>query len=63
VGRMNDAALAKHIAELSALAESIEAQLDEWREQMAALAHKYVAAASFLFWAAAFTTRLRAKAP
>src|ERR1035438_1814314 len=40
LGRMDAAALARHIADLRALPESIEAQLDGWREQMAGLARK-----------------------
>jgi glucosamine--fructose-6-phosphate aminotransferase (isomerizing) len=49
LGRMDAAALAKHIADLRALPESIEAQLDGWREQMAGLARKYKSAATFLY--------------
>jgi glucosamine--fructose-6-phosphate aminotransferase (isomerizing) len=49
LGRMDAAALARHIAELRALPESIEAQLDGWREQMAGLARKYKSAATFLY--------------
>ena len=43
------AALAAHIAELDALPAKIEAQLDGWRAQMAALAAKYKTAATFLY--------------
>jgi glucosamine--fructose-6-phosphate aminotransferase (isomerizing) len=49
LGRMDAAALARHIADLRALPESIEAQLDGWREQMAWLARKYKSAATFLY--------------
>jgi glucosamine--fructose-6-phosphate aminotransferase (isomerizing) len=49
VGRMDSAALAKHIADLSSLPDSIEAQLDGWRERMATLAHKYQSASTFLY--------------
>jgi len=47
--RMNEAALSAHIAELQALPARIEAQLDEWRAQMAALASKFKSAATFLY--------------
>jgi len=49
LGRMNETALSAHIAELQALPARIEAQLDEWRAQMAALASKYKSAATFLY--------------
>jgi glucosamine--fructose-6-phosphate aminotransferase (isomerizing) len=49
LGRMDQAALAQHIADLRAQSGSIEAQLDGWREQMAALAHKYKDASTFLY--------------
>jgi glutamine---fructose-6-phosphate transaminase (isomerizing) len=49
VKQMDATALATHIAELQALTARVEAQLDAWREQTAALARKYVSAASFLF--------------
>ena len=39
----------RHIAELQALPGGIEAQLDGWRMQMAALAHKYSSASTFLY--------------
>lgn len=42
-------ALSAHIAQLQALPDSIQSQLDGWREHAAVLAHKYKAAASFLF--------------
>ena len=48
--RRTDAAdLAANIARLQALPAAIEEQLDGWREQMAALAHKYNSANTFLF--------------
>jgi glucosamine--fructose-6-phosphate aminotransferase (isomerizing) len=47
--QMDVAALTTNIDELLALPEAIEAQLDGWREQMAALASKYKSAASFLY--------------
>lgn len=49
LGRMDEAALATHVAELRALPAKIEAQLDGWREQMAALAAKYKSAVTFLY--------------
>jgi len=49
LGRMDEATLARSIAELSALSGCIEAQLDGWREQMAALARKYRSASTFLY--------------
>jgi len=47
LGRMNPAALARHIAELRTLPDSIAAQLDGWREQMAGLARTYKSAGHF----------------
>ena len=61
LGRMDAPELAANIARLQALPGSIEEQLDGWREQMATLAHKYSSANTFLFWAGAFTTPLRAR--
>jgi glucosamine--fructose-6-phosphate aminotransferase (isomerizing) len=49
LGRMDAPELAANIARLQALPGSIEEQLDGWREQMAALAHKYNSANTFLF--------------
>ena len=49
LGRMDAASLANHIGELRQLSGSIEAQLDGWRAQMAALASKYNSAATFLY--------------
>jgi glucosamine--fructose-6-phosphate aminotransferase (isomerizing) len=49
LGRMDEGQLARHIADLVALPDSIEAQLDGWREQMAGLAHKYQSASTFLY--------------
>jgi glutamine---fructose-6-phosphate transaminase (isomerizing) len=49
LGRMDSATLAGHISELRALAGALEAQLDTWREQTAALAVKYSSAATFLY--------------
>jgi glucosamine--fructose-6-phosphate aminotransferase (isomerizing) len=49
LGRIDAAALATHIREIQAIPGSIEAQLDGWREQMAALAQKYKSAHTFLF--------------
>jgi glucosamine--fructose-6-phosphate aminotransferase (isomerizing) len=49
LGRMDAAELAANIARLQALPGAIEEQLDGWREQMAALAHKYNSANTFLF--------------
>jgi glucosamine--fructose-6-phosphate aminotransferase (isomerizing) len=49
LGRMDETALAGHIAELNALPGKIGAQLDGWRAQMAALAAKYKTAATFLY--------------
>jgi glucosamine--fructose-6-phosphate aminotransferase (isomerizing) len=47
--QMDDAEIATRIAQVRALPASIAAQLDGWRTQMSALAHKYREAASFLF--------------
>lgn len=47
--RMNERALAAHIAELRTLPDKIAAALDRWREQAAALAQKYNDAATFLY--------------
>jgi glucosamine--fructose-6-phosphate aminotransferase (isomerizing) len=49
LGRMDAPVLEANIARLQALPDAIEAQLDGWREQMAALAHKYNSANTFLF--------------
>jgi glucosamine--fructose-6-phosphate aminotransferase (isomerizing) len=49
LGRMDAPELAANIARLQALPAAIEAQLDGWRDQMAALAHKYSSAHTFLF--------------
>ena len=49
LGRMESTELAANIARLQALPGSIEEQLDGWRDQMAALAHKYSSANTFLF--------------
>jgi glucosamine--fructose-6-phosphate aminotransferase (isomerizing) len=49
LGRMKAPALEANIARLKALPGSIEGQLEGWREQMAGLAGKYKAAATFLF--------------
>jgi glucosamine--fructose-6-phosphate aminotransferase (isomerizing) len=48
-GRMNAAELDTHISGLRAQCDGIAAQLDGWREQMAALAAKYKDASTFLF--------------
>jgi glucosamine--fructose-6-phosphate aminotransferase (isomerizing) len=48
-GRMDAAELEANIARQQALPAAIEEQLDGWREQMAALAHKYKTANTFLF--------------
>jgi glucosamine--fructose-6-phosphate aminotransferase (isomerizing) len=47
--RMDAAELEANIARLQALPGAIGKQLDSWREQMAALAHKYNSANTFLF--------------
>ena len=49
LGRMDADELATHIAELTAVPGGIEAQLDGWREQTAALAQKYKGANTFLY--------------
>jgi glucosamine--fructose-6-phosphate aminotransferase (isomerizing) len=49
LGRMDPEILAEAIAELKAVPARIEARLDAWREQAAALAHKYSTAATFLY--------------
>jgi glucosamine--fructose-6-phosphate aminotransferase (isomerizing) len=49
LGRMNANTLAEHILELQALPAAIEAQLDGWREQTAALATQYKSANTFLY--------------
>jgi glutamine---fructose-6-phosphate transaminase (isomerizing) len=48
-GRMDRAALATLIPELQAVPDALARQLDGWREQTAALAHKYASAATFLY--------------
>ena len=49
LGRMDSIAIAAHIGELLSLPAMLEAQLDAWREQTAALARKYSSAATFLY--------------
>jgi glucosamine--fructose-6-phosphate aminotransferase (isomerizing) len=49
LGQINAVALAEQIRQLHAVPQSIEAQLDGWREQLARLARKYKSAASFLY--------------
>jgi glucosamine--fructose-6-phosphate aminotransferase (isomerizing) len=49
LGRMDSAAVAAHIAELTALPSELAARLDAWREQAAALAAKYASAVTFLY--------------
>ena len=49
LGRMDQNALAGHIAELRGIPSKIEGALDGWREQMEALAKKYKAASTFLY--------------
>ena len=49
LGRMNAAALSERIEELLAISGKIDAALDGWREQMAALASKYKSAITFLY--------------
>jgi glucosamine--fructose-6-phosphate aminotransferase (isomerizing) len=51
LGRMDRTVLTRHIEELRALPAAIEAQLDGWRDQMSALAHKYNFASTFLYLA------------
>jgi len=47
--QMDQAALAHHIADLRAQSRRIHEQLDGWRRQIAALAHKYREATTFLY--------------
>jgi glucosamine--fructose-6-phosphate aminotransferase (isomerizing) len=49
LGRMDAAVLKTHIEALRAVSGSIAAQLDSWKQQMAALAAKYKDASTFLF--------------
>ena len=49
IGRMDAAEIGANINRLRAQPDSIEAQLDGWREQIAVLAHKYRDANTFLF--------------
>jgi glucosamine--fructose-6-phosphate aminotransferase (isomerizing) len=49
LGRMDTDELTQHIEALRALPAAIESQLDSWRDQMAALAHKYNSASTFLY--------------
>jgi glutamine---fructose-6-phosphate transaminase (isomerizing) len=49
LGRVDSATLANHISELCALPAALEAQLDTWREQTAALAARYSSAVTFLY--------------
>jgi glucosamine--fructose-6-phosphate aminotransferase (isomerizing) len=49
LGRIDAQSLAAHIEALEALPGGIEAQLDPWRERMAALASKYKSAYNFLY--------------
>jgi len=49
LGRMDSETLAAHIKELLVLPGTLASQLDGWREQSAALACKYAAAATFLY--------------
>jgi glucosamine--fructose-6-phosphate aminotransferase (isomerizing) len=49
LGRMDSAAVSAHIAELTALPGMLAVQLDAWREQAVALAHKYASAITFLY--------------
>jgi glucosamine--fructose-6-phosphate aminotransferase (isomerizing) len=49
LGRLDAFALAAHIRELQGLPDKIAAQLDGWRQQMAALAAKYKSASTFLY--------------
>jgi glucosamine--fructose-6-phosphate aminotransferase (isomerizing) len=49
LGRMDAAALSNHIEELLDVPGRIQAALDPWRRQMAALAGKYKSAATFLY--------------
>jgi glutamine---fructose-6-phosphate transaminase (isomerizing) len=50
LGRMDATSLARHIEELRAIPESMEKQLDGWRDQMGSLARdKYKSASTFLY--------------
>jgi glucosamine--fructose-6-phosphate aminotransferase (isomerizing) len=49
LGRIDEPALARHIAALRAQSGSIEVQLNSWRQQMTALAFKYRSASTFLY--------------
>ena len=49
LARIDAASLATHIREIQAIPGRVEAQLDGWREQTAALAQKYRAAHTFLY--------------
>ena len=49
LGRLDPAILGVLLPELKAVPGALEAQLDGWREQAAALAHKYAGAATFLY--------------
>jgi len=49
LGRMHQSALEVHIAEIEALPNRIAAQLADWREQTATLAHRYNSASTFLY--------------
>jgi glucosamine--fructose-6-phosphate aminotransferase (isomerizing) len=49
LGRLDARALAAHIRELESLPGQIEAQLEAWRAQAAALARKYSTAHAFLY--------------
>ena len=49
LGRMDEAALARHIADLRAQSGGIEAQLNGWRMRMTGLAFKYRSASTFLY--------------
>lgn len=49
LGQMDATEIGKHITRILALPASLEAQLDPWRVQVAALAKKYKEAASFLY--------------
>ena len=49
LGRMDTDELKQRIEAVRALPAAIEEQLDCWREQMAALAHKYNSASTFLY--------------
>jgi glucosamine--fructose-6-phosphate aminotransferase (isomerizing) len=49
LGRMDAEMLAEYIPELKAVPDALERQLDAWREQAEALAHKYAHASTFLY--------------